>query len=223
RFTLISNSDCHSPAKLGREANIFQSDFSFQGMRRAMEDPGADDGGQDFLATIEFFPEEGKYHLDGHRKCSVCWNPEETRDHAGICPVCGKGVTVGVMSRVMELADRERPLHPESAPAVYSLTPLPELLSELLQVGPTSKKVMRRYASLVSTFGSEFSLLLDVDLEEIEKISPLLGEAIRRLRSGQVIRQSGFDGSFGRIKLFTARELSELTGDRTDPLFGGQR
>ncbi|MEN8258048.1 MAG: UvrD-helicase domain-containing protein [Thermodesulfobacteriota bacterium] len=216
RFTLISNSDCHSPAKLGREVNLFDCELSFAAMRRALEDPS-----QGFCGTVEFYPEEGKYHHDGHRKCGICFDPITTREHDNICPVCGKPLTVGVNHRVMELADRNTPLYGDQAPGFESLIPLPEILSELLGVGPNSKTVLKQYARLIGKFGSEFCLLRDTPVEDISKDSTLLGEAIKRVRERKVIRQAGFDGQFGIIHVFEEGEIDELAGAQS--LFAGQK
>ncbi len=219
RYTLISNSDCHSPSKLGREANVFAAGFDFFSLQAALRSPVNRQGKQVFSATIEFYPEEGKYHCDGHRKCHACLEPHETRENNGLCPVCGRPVTVGVLHRVMELADRKTPVYPENSPAVHSLIPLPEILSELLGVGPASKKVMRTYGRLINTFSSEFNLLLDAPLGDLSDFgSPFLAEAIDRVRKGKVIRQPGYDGEFGVIRVFAEDELSRLAGQLN--LFG---
>lgn len=213
RYTLISNSDCHSPSKLGREANIFSTDLSFSAMQNALRSPATPGGKQVFTATVEFYPEEGKYHCDGHRKCHCCMEPHQTIRQKGLCPVCGKPVTVGVLHRVMELADRDSPVFPEHSPAVHSLIPLAEILGELLGVGVSSKKVTRAYGQLINKFGSEFNLLLEVPVGDINTLgSPLLAEAIDRVRTGRVIRQPGYDGEFGRIRVFDDDELSRLSG-----------
>ena len=209
RFSLISNSDCHSPGKLGREANFFTCGFNFFSMRDALKNPVL--GG--FQGTIEFFPEEGKYHHDGHRKCSINLTPRETREINGICPVCGKPLTIGVMHRVMELADRESPYYPPNSPKFYSLIPLAEVLGEIFSRGPATKTVLQEYAKLIRMFDSEFNLLLNVAVDEIsERYSPLLGEAVKRIRTGNVIRRAGFDGEFGVIKVFDEGELQRLLG-----------
>jgi DNA helicase II / ATP-dependent DNA helicase PcrA len=198
RFSLMSNSDSHSPAKLGREANIFNTPPDFFALRDALKNPV-----QGFQGTIEFYPEEGKYHLDGHRQCKVCLEPAQTRAHNGLCPVCGKALTVGVLHRVMTLADRDTPYFPPHSPTVHSLIPLPEILSEILGVGSTSAKVMRAYADTIQRFGSEFKLLLETDLEQVRiEHSDVLAEALRRMRNGEVQRHSGYDGEYGRIKVF---------------------
>lgn len=203
RFALISNSDCHSPQKLGREANLFDTDLSFHALRDAIKGNRRDT----FCGTVEFFPEEGKYHFDGHRACNVCLDPHEIRRLGLLCPVCARPLTVGVHHRVMDLADREAPLYGPEAPLVHSLIPLPELLGELLGVGPASKKVMLRYAAVIARFGSEFKLLLQTPLDEIASYAPLLGEAVKRVRDGQVISRPGYDGEFGTITVFAAGEI----------------
>ncbi len=219
RFTLISNSDCHSPAKLGREANLFATGFDYFSMRDAIREPVDKQGNQVFAATIEFYPEEGKYHCDGHRKCGVCFEPDETIRHHGVCPRCGRPLTIGVLYRVMELADRREPVYPPGSPAVHSLIPLPEILSELLGTGPATKKVMAAYGRLITAFGSEFGLLLDTPIADIgATASPMLAEAIRRVREGRVIRRPGFDGEFGVIRVFDDEERRSFGGQLS--LFG---
>lgn len=214
RFALISNSDCHSPAKLGREANLFSTDLSFFALREAIRGNRRDT----FRATVEFFPEEGKYHADGHRACHVCLDPPETRRLGLTCPVCGKPLTVGVLHRVMELADREQPLYREDSPEVFSLIPLPEVLGEILGAGPASKKVMELYGRTIARFGSEFDLLLHAPPDEIRQASPILGEAVERMRSGRVIRKPGYDGEYGVIRVFEEGEPARLAGQGS--LFG---
>ena len=208
RFTLISNSDCHSPGKLAREANLFDTDFDFFAMREALKKPA-----QGFRGTVEFYPEEGKYHCDGHRKCAVCLEPAESRKTGNICPECGKPLTIGVLHRVMELADRKEPLYPANGPGFESLIPLTEILGEILGTGPASKKVMSQYVRLINLFGSEFSILRSTPADEIgQKSSPILAEAISRMRQGKVIRHPGYDGEFGIIKVFEEGELDSLPG-----------
>ena len=219
RYTLISNSDCHSPGKLGREANIFTTDFDFFSMREAIRSPQSKSGKQVFEATIEFYPEEGKYHCDGHRKCGVCLEPEETLKNNGVCPVCGRPVTVGVLNRVMELADRPSPVFPDGSPKVHSLVPLVEILSEILATGPATKRVTQAYARLVQQFGAEFDILLQTEIEElVHGASPVLAEAVHRVRTGQVIRKPGYDGEFGVIRVFSEGERSSFAGQLN--LFG---
>lgn len=207
RYTLVSNSDAHSPEKLGREANLFDTDLSYAGIISAIK--GQDPEG--FKGTIEFFPQEGKYHLDGHRKCGIRWTPEETVRQNGICPVCGKPVTVGVLNRVIQLSDRvdgrQRPIKKP----YYPLTPLKNILAEIKGVGPNSRSVGEQYEYLLGKGGPEFKLLLDLSREEISRIGgELVGEAVRRLRSGEVYIEEGYDGAYGRIKVFKPGEVNSL-------------
>jgi DNA helicase II / ATP-dependent DNA helicase PcrA len=219
RFTLISNSDCHSPAKLGREANLFTTGFDYFSLRDALRSPVDAAGQQVFAATVEFYPEEGKYHCDGHRKCSVCLEPAETRKMNGLCPVCGKPLTIGVLHRVMELADRTKPLFPASSPKVHSLIPLQEIVAELLDCGQATKKAVEGYGRLINTFGSEFDLLLNTPVDEIKaRGCTLLAEAIERVRANRVIRRPGYDGEFGVITVFSEGERAGLCGCQ-DSLF----
>ncbi len=212
KYTMISNSDCHSPSKLGREANLLDCDFDYFSMRDALKRGD----GNGFKGTIEFFPEEGKYHFDGHRKCNVALDPEETRKINAICPVCNSCLTVGVMYRVLELADRDKPRYPAKTPGFKSLIPLQEVLSEIVGYGPASKKVLTEHARVVSLFGSEFNLFLNTDIEDINKrYSSTLGEAIKRMRECKVIKNSGFDGEFGTIKLFDEGEIQSKSRQLT--------
>lgn len=206
-ITLISNSDAHSPAKVGREANIFDTNISYSSMMDALKTRNG------FSGTIEFFPEEGKYHYDGHRTCGVSLTPEETIKHNFLCPVCRKKVTVGVMHRVNKLADRKDDFKPDGAPGFHSIIPLPEIISEILKVGVSSKKVSNAYIDLLSKLGSEFNILMDVPLEDIEKASsPLFSEAISRMRTGNIHIAPGYDGEFGKIRIFEEVERKENKG-----------
>ncbi|MFI9379755.1 UvrD-helicase domain-containing protein [Kutzneria sp. NPDC052558] len=206
KYTLVSNSDAHSPPMLGREATMFDTDMDYYAVRRALETR------EGFAGTVEFFPEEGKYHSDGHRKCDVRFGPAETIAHNGLCPTCGKPLTVGVLSRIQELADREFGYQPADPVDFRSLIPLPEIMSELLGVGPKSKKVMAEIASLTAAHGPELGILDDVPLEDLTASNPLLGEAIGRLRRGEVIREAGYDGEYGVIRLFEPGELAKASG-----------
>jgi ATP-dependent DNA helicase UvrD/PcrA len=203
-FLLVSNSDAHSPGKLGREANLFDVPLDYDRITGAMAH------GEGFEGTIEFFPEEGKYHFDGHRKCQVCLHPKETRACKGICPTCGKPLTVGVLHRIDELADRDVP---ELSKPFYSLIPLTEILSEILGTGPATKRVLSAYEELLAALGPELQILMDVPSVSIEKAGGiLLAKAIDRMRRTQVIRQGGYDGEYGIIRLFGESEMSELIG-----------
>lgn len=207
RITLISNSDAHSPPKIGREANIFDTEISYRSITKAMTTR------KGFYGTIEFFPEEGKYHYDGHRLCGRSLSPKETIKHNYLCPVCGKKVTVGVMHRVEKLADRENGFRPAGSPSFHSLIPLIEILAETLKVGVNSKAVDNEYQKLLRKLGSEFKILLGVPLSDIEQEgSPLLGEAIARMRSGKVHIAPGYDGEYGKINIFEAVERKEIRG-----------
>ena len=216
RFRLVSNSDAHSPEKLGREVCVFDTELDYFALREALET------GRGYEGTLEFFPEEGKYHLDGHRHCHVRLSPGETRAHGGRCPSCGKPLTVGVMHRVEDLADRpEESAPPETAGPMQSLVPLPEILSEIHQVGPKSKKIASHYEHLLGRLGPELPLLCSLPLEEIESAaSPLVAEALSRLRKQEVTRSAGYDGVYGTIRLFEDAELREHT--RGASLFGSE-
>ncbi|MCP4401652.1 MAG: hypothetical protein GY801_30670, partial [bacterium] len=206
-YTLVSNSDAHSPQKLAREANLFDTEISYSAIFEALKSGNP----ERFLGTLEFFPEEGKYHLDGHRKCGVCWEPKTTLEHESLCPVCRKPVTVGVSHRVEVLADREKGAKHGSAAPFSSLIPLPEILSEGYGVGPKSKRVQQGYEALLTKLGSELAILLELPLETIEKVGgTVLAEGIRRMRAGDVIAEGGFDGEFGVIKLFEQQERESL-------------
>ena len=202
KFRLVSNSDAHSPSKLAREATVFTTDPDYYSIMHALKT------GEGYGGTVEFFPEEGKYHEDGHRKCGVCLTPEETKKLNGICPVCGKPMTIGVLYRVNELSDRFGEVTPPStAGDVFSLVPLQEIISEINGVGPASKSVVCEYERLIHQFGSELSILQDIPTDEISKASSLLGEGISRLRKGKVIKHAGYDGEYGVIRLFEDGEL----------------
>ena len=207
RITLISNSDAHSPAKIGREANVFDTEISFSAITDAIKTR------KGFLGTIEFFPEEGKYHYDGHRVCNASLSPKETIKQNYLCPVCGKKVTIGVMHRVERLADREDGNKPKGAPGFHSIIPLPEIISEVVKVGVNSKTVNRAYMDLLGKIGNEFMILMDTPLKDIEAAgSPLLREAISRMRKGDIHIAPGYDGEFGRIRIFDEVERKEIKG-----------
>ncbi|MFW6010877.1 MAG: UvrD-helicase domain-containing protein [Desulfosalsimonas sp.] len=209
--TLVSNSDAHSPANLGREANLFNTDLSYFAIRDAIETGDS----EKFLGTLEFFPEEGKYHQDGHRKCGVNLHPRQTIENKGICPVCGEPVTVGVLYRVEQLAGRKEGEKPEKTHPFYSLIPLAEILSELMGVGPKSKKVINAWQATISKIGPELRLLYDIPVETIRASgSSLLAEAIERMRQEEVYRQPGYDGAYGRVTIFTKEERDRLTGQK---------
>jgi len=199
RFTMLSSSDAHSPQKLGREANLFETELGYEALFEAIKTQ------KGFLGTYEFFPEEGKYSYDGHRNCGVCLSPAEAIAINNICPKCGKQLTVGVMQRVERLADRTEPVRPSKAASFKYIIPLAEIFSEIHETGVESKKVMAAYSEAINAFGNEFDLLQIVPINDIHRFNPLLAEAIRRMRNGEVIRRAGYDGVFGRISLFEGK------------------
>ncbi|BCS95898.1 DNA helicase [Desulfoluna limicola] len=213
-LALISNSDAHSPSKLGREANLFDTELSYEAIFHALKAPQ----NPGFLGTLEFFPEEGKYHMDGHRKCGICLEPEESVKLGGLCPVCGKPLTLGVLHRVLELADRTEEsaaTHSAQHPHFESMIPLEEILSEILSVGPKSKKVQTRLSALITKLGPELSILRDLSEEELDSAGvPLLGEAVTRVRRGEVVLEGGYDGEYGVVKVFSQDDKAELPGQK---------
>lgn len=211
-ITLISNSDAHSPSKLGREANLFKTEIDYFAMRSTMERGDK----EEFAGTFEFYPEEGKYHVDGHRKCEVCFSPAETQAHHGKCPVCGKALTLGVLHRVEDLASRPSGFRPARAFPFFRLIPLDDLLSEILRVGTQSKKVKKAYRSLLETLGNEFQILHYLPREKIELGGvPLLAEAIVRMRENRVSFSPGYDGLFGKLHIFSDQERKRLLGQQS--------
>jgi uncharacterized protein (TIGR00375 family) len=209
RYRLVSNSDAHSPQALAREATVLATDLDYYAVRDALRT------GTGLVGTLEFFPEEGKYHADGHRACGVNWEPARTRAAGGTCPECGKPLTVGVLSRVEDLADREGGQRPAgTTQTVTHLVQLAEILGEIHGVGARSKAVEGRLLNLVSTLGSELSILRTVPVEEVAQAGgELLGEAVTRLRRGEARRTAGFDGEYGVIRLFDPAELRTLAED----------
>ncbi|KMQ50700.1 ATP-dependent DNA helicase pcrA [Chitinispirillum alkaliphilum] len=198
KFALISNSDAHSPANLGREATIFDTQVSFEHIVEALK---AKDDGR-LAGTLEYFPEEGKYFLDGHRKCKVRWSPEQTRQHNGICPVCAKPVTTGVLNRVMQLADRDPGDKADSKPRFYSFTPLKGILSQITGTSPSSKKTTSLYEHFLKELGSEFVVLFETPLKRIAHLDPKAAQGIALVRAGAVQREGGYDGEYGSIRVF---------------------
>lgn len=198
-ITITSNSDAHSPQKLGREATVVQAEVTYDDIIGAIKT-----NDQRLLGTIEFFPEEGKYHADGHRLCGVRFTPEETKQHGGICPVCGKPLVVGVNYRVGELADRPESDKPAKAKRVEYIIPLPEIVAELKNVkSVASQAVMAECHKIYASLGDEFSVLRTVPIEQIRRAGfDLLALAIERMRNKQVVLDPGYDGVYGTIKVF---------------------
>ncbi|MFQ5901729.1 MAG: endonuclease Q family protein, partial [Thermodesulfobacteriota bacterium] len=198
--------DAHSPEKIAREANIFNTELSY----KAMKDAIIDGDKNRFSGTIEFFPEEGKYHFDGHRTCRTRMSPDETKENNTLCPVCKRKVTVGVMHRVDLLADREDGFMPEDSPTYKSLIPLSEIISEVIDVGVKSKAVEREYMKLVNSLGNELKILQDVSIDKIKTVSSArIGEGIERVRKGDISIAPGYDGEYGSIKVFGSDEKKD--------------
>ena len=211
-YTLVSNSDAHSPSKLGREANLIEGGFSYRALKKALSE--GESGG--FRGTIEFFPEEGKYHLDGHRNCHLCLKPAETIQFGGRCPVCGKKITIGVQHRVEELADRDEGVCIPGALPFESLAPLPEVIAASTGQSAAGKKVNAQYEELLAKLGPEFEILRQTPIEDIQRVGgACVAEGIRRLRAGQVERIPGYDGEYGVIRLLSEAEIKNLSGQMT--------
>src|SRR3989338_4757226 len=208
KIALISNSDAHSQAKLGREANVFDTEISYSAIDEAIKikDP------KKFLYTIEFFPEEGKYHFDGHRKCQINLKPQDSKKIKNICPKCHKPLTVGVLHRVDDLADREEGEKPERAVPFKNLIPLEEIIADAYGVGAASKRVREEYKNLIKYFGQEFKVLLEASREQMEQVSsPVIAEGVMRVREGKVHIEPGYDGEYGKIKIFKDEERGNLS------------
>lgn len=211
-LTLVSNSDAHSPQKIGREANVLsfnnEADITFEEIFRIINEGDK----KKFNYTIEFYPEEGKYHTDGHRDCKFSCVPEETKKLKEICPVCNRKLTVGVLNRVHELADRTEAeakalLEAGNFIPFKSIVPLPEVISSVLQRGVATKTVMKEYDALIAALGSEFYILEHASIEDISKHSqPIIGEAIKRVRAGEISVSPGYDGLFGKVTVFADEE-----------------
>ncbi|MFZ2681662.1 MAG: endonuclease Q family protein [Patescibacteria group bacterium] len=208
QMSLISNSDAHSPEKFGREANVFEispEQFSFDGFMRVLRERDT----KSFLYTIEFYPEEGKYHSDGHADCGVSLDPTETKKFGGLCPKCQRPLTIGVMSRVADLRDRELSVMPSYHVPQKCIVPLPEILAEIYGVKSTkSKKVSATYELMLQKLGNEFAILLDRSIADISaSVGAEIAEAIRRVRAGELSIAPGYDGIFGSVKIFNKNEL----------------
>jgi len=195
RFSLISNSDAHSPSKIGREANIFFDKFDFKELISILKN-------KNFKMTVEYFPEEGKYHYDGHRNCKICFSPEETKKNNYICPVCGRKVTVGVMHRVEELADRKAGEKPQKYVPFKKIVPLDQIISCVLNKEVSSQIVQKTYFDIINKFGPEFYILIEADEKEFEeKIDIKIFEGIKKVKKGDVNIKPGYDGEFGKVEI----------------------
>ncbi|MDD5098476.1 MAG: endonuclease Q family protein [Candidatus Pacebacteria bacterium] len=211
KVALLSNSDAHSPEKIGREANVFDTELSYYSILEAIKtrDP------KKFLETIEFFPEEGKYHYDGHMDCKIYLSPKESEEYGELCPVCGRKLTVGVLNRVQKLADKEEGFIPENAIPFRRIIPLKEIVAEAMNMGTVSKAVNRAYHNLIENLGSEFDILLDISIEKIKSVSgEKIAEGIKRAREGKVNIRPGYDGEFGKISIFSETEKRDIIRQR---------
>ncbi|PIS17414.1 MAG: DNA helicase UvrD [Candidatus Nealsonbacteria bacterium CG09_land_8_20_14_0_10_42_14] len=213
KITLISNSDAHSPQKIGREANVFDLPFlSYSSITMAIKtkDP------QSFLYTVEFFPQEGKYHYDGHRNCGISLSPEESKKYNNVCPTCGRPLTIGVMNRIEELADRPVGFKPPNVIPFKNLVPLGEIIAESLGVGVASRQVQEEYKNLIKKLGNELNVLLEITKEELAAATlPEIAEGIVRVREGKVFIEPGYDGVYGKIRIFSQGEQKSLSRQKT--------
>jgi DNA helicase-2/ATP-dependent DNA helicase PcrA len=201
RFRVVSYSDAHAPSRLGREASELDTELDYFAVRRALETGGG------FLGTVELFPEEGRYHLSGHKRCGVRLEPAEARKARMRCPVCGKRLTMGVLQRVEDLADRPEGARPDGAAGCRSLVPLPELVAEVAGVSPSSKTVRQTFEAMLEQLGPELPVLERLPLDAIDQAGfPAVAEAIGKVRRGEVVRSPGFDGQYGSIRLAPATE-----------------
>ena len=217
KITLISNSDSHSVQKLGREANVFEGEeLSYKSITEAIKNRGRTSAKLKLIYTIEFFPEEGKYHYDGHRNCGISLSPKESKKYNNICPVCGRPLTIGVLNRVEELADRPEGFKPENAIPFKSLVPLEEIIAEALGVQPGTQQVLKEYQNLIEKFGSEFKVLLEASRQELEAATlSEIAEGIIRVREGKVFIEPGYDGVYGKIRIFSKGEQKTLSQQGT--------
>ena len=217
KINLISNSDAHSLPKIGREANVFDTELSYKGIADALKNKDK----TKFLYTVEFFPEEGKYHYDGHRLCNLSLTPQQSKKCKNICPKCGKPLVIGVLNRVEELADRPEGFVPENAIPFKSLIPLNEIIAESLGVSVLSKNVLKYYNDLIKNLGSEFKILLDSTEKEIEKWSlPEIASGVVKMREGKVSIEPGYDGVYGKIKIFSGEnKLKDKKSKKQESLF----
>lgn len=206
RFILISNSDSHSPQRIGRECNIFSCDLSYSAIIRALR--GETEG---FEGTVEFYPEEGKYHYDGHRVCNVCLHPKESMGFNNLCPVCGQELTIGVLHRVHELADREWGYRPPNAKPFYYIVPLSEIIACAFETTSTSARVIKEYNRIIGEYGPELDLLLWEDLSQLNgHVDERIIRYIDMMRAGKVYITPGFDGEYGKVT-FVEKEIREET------------
>ena len=212
KITLISNSDSHSPSRIGREANVFDTEISYPAIIKAIKEKNP----QKFLYTIEFFPQEGKYHYDGHRMCGISLSPQESKKYNNICPNCGRPLTIGVLNRVDSLADRAGGFKPENVIPFKSLVPLVEIIADALDVMVGAKQVEEEYKNLIEKFENEFKVLLDVSRQDLENATlPEIAEGIIRVKEGRVNIEPGYDGVYGKLRIFSKGEQKTLSKQGT--------
>jgi uncharacterized protein (TIGR00375 family) len=212
RIALISNSDAHSPRKLGREANVFNTELSYPAIVEAIKSKDL----KKFLYTIEFFPEEGKYHYDGHRVCGVRTSPAESKRYNNVCPNCGRPLTLGVLNRVEFLSDRPAGFKPPGAASFKKLVPLIEIIAAGLNMGEAGKMVGRIYRNLIEKFGGEFEILLNAPYSDLKANSlPEVAEGIIKVRKGEVDLEPGYDGVFGKVVLFPQKKKISIIRQKT--------
>jgi len=206
KYTLVSNSDAHSPTRLGREANVFKNELDYFQLRDVLKKKD----GNEFLYTIEFHPEEGKYHFDGHRKCDVRLAPQEARFNNNICPVCSKSLTIGVLHRVEVLADRDEGFNPEGVIPYKKLIPLEEIIAEAFGCGRDTVAVKNEYRKLCAEFNNEIEILLKVPIETLKSsVQERIAHGIDRMRRGDLIINPGYDGEFGTVRIFEEEKPKE--------------
>jgi len=211
-ISLISNSDSHSPSRIGREANVFETSVNYHDIIGAIKEKNP----EKFLYTVEFFPEEGKYHYDGHRLCGISLHPSETKKYNGICPVCKKPLTIGVLSRVEQLSGRPEGFIGEGRVPFKRLVPLEEIIAEALDRGTGTVEVEKEYKKLVENFGSEFNVLLSAEKRELSGCTlPQIAEGIIRVREGKIIIDPGYDGEYGKIRIFSKTEQKNFSKQAT--------
>ncbi|PIR70728.1 MAG: DNA helicase UvrD [Candidatus Nealsonbacteria bacterium CG07_land_8_20_14_0_80_40_10] len=207
KISLISCSDAHSPQNLGRELTVFDlPEPSYEGIMDALKTKNP----QKILYTVEFFPEEGKYHFDGHRACNIVLSPKEAKTAKNICPVCKKPLTIGVLHRVDDLADRDENYQAPNFPGFKKLVPLQEVIAISLGQGKVSQAVMQEYLKLINIYGNEFNILVDTPLEKLTANQPKVLEGIKAMRQGQIKVEPGYDGVYGKVEIILPKdELSQ--------------
>ena len=202
--TIISNSDAHSPENIGREGNIFDCKLTYENISDAIKTHD-----KRFKGTIEFYPEEGRYHYDGHRKCNINWHPSKSEKNKNICPVCSKKLTIGVLNRVYKLSTRIFGRKSTNAKPFYNVIPLRQILSEILGKGVNTKTVTNEYFKLINNFGNELFISLDISLDKLAEYSSILSKAIEKVRHNKVKITPGYDGVYGKINIFSPQEITK--------------